>query len=263
MTSSAPGQAPVRSRGVTRNHDRIPDARGRRESVVCGEYPTHPLLCEVIEVIGPNAALAQNLTDQRSQASSPWACPACAYDRSRQHSLVVFGARALNGNGRPRTVRTSVPPTPTREEAHPCLPALATAVALKIAAGVREVIKETLGGLSYGEFLAGVASVTILGIGAFMALDELAVAPRIVDGLFTAILAIVAGSAIVAIGGSGIQPLRQYWERSLARMEEETQNMKNQSQGAKDRIKGRAQELKDQAKSTASDGPSTRPPSAR
>ena len=81
-----------------------------------------------------------------------------------------------------------------------------------------------------------------------------------VDGLFTAILAIVAGSAI---GTSGIQALRQYWERSLARMEQEIQNMQNESQGAKDRIKGRAQEMKEQATEPASNGARTRPLSAR
>jgi len=36
------------------------------------------------------------------------------------------------------------------------------------------------------------------------------VVPNIVTGLFDAVLAIVAGSAIVAIGGTGTQPLRQY-----------------------------------------------------
>lgn len=88
-------------------------------------------------------------------------------------------------------------------------------------------------------------------------LGELAVAPRIVSAAFYALLAIVAGSAIVAIGGSGIQPLRQYWERSLARIEEESQHMKDESQGAGDRIKDRAHELKAQAQAQMSDGEAT------
>ncbi|GAC1528294.1 MAG: hypothetical protein NVS3B12_00040 [Acidimicrobiales bacterium] len=134
---------------------------------------------------------------------------------------------------------------------------LIVVLAAAAAAAVKEIIKVALGGLSYGQALSNVASITIITIGAFMALDELAVAPRIVSAAFYAMLAIVAGSAIVAIGGSGIQPLRQYWERSLARIEEESHNMKNESQGAGDRIKGRAQELKGQAQAQVSDGDRT------
>jgi len=38
----------------------------------------------------------------------------------------------------------------------------------------------------------------------------------IVTGLFYAILAIIVGSAIVAVGGGGIQTMRRYWERAAA-----------------------------------------------
>jgi len=127
-------------------------------------------------------------------------------------------------------------------------------VAGALAAAARELIKASVGGLSYGPMLANVAGTTIVVIGFFAALDELKVAPNIVTGLFDAVLAIVAGSAIVAIGGSGIQPLRQYWERSLSKMEEESKNIKSESQGAGDRIKDRAQELKGQAQTGAPQG---------
>jgi hypothetical protein len=90
-----------------------------------------------------------------------------------------------------------------------------------IAAGARTLIQSTLGGLGYGNALANVASVAILVVGTFAALNQLGIAPAIVNGLFYALLAVIVGSAIVAIGGGGIQPMRARWERALSRIEEE------------------------------------------
>jgi hypothetical protein len=94
-------------------------------------------------------------------------------------------------------------------------------VASAIAAGVKDLLTATMGGLSYGRLLATLASVAIIAIGIFAALSELQIATPIVDGLFYALLAIIAGSAIVAIGGSGIGPMRRVWERAISRVEEE------------------------------------------
>ncbi|HEY1330645.1 MAG TPA: hypothetical protein VGH10_04125 [Actinomycetota bacterium] len=94
-------------------------------------------------------------------------------------------------------------------------------VASAIAAAVKDIVGAALAGLSYGRLLATLASVGIIAIGVFAALSELQIATPIVNGLFYALLAIIAGSAIVAIGGSGIGPMRRVWERSLARVEAE------------------------------------------
>jgi len=56
-------------------------------------------------------------------------------------------------------------------------------------------------------------------LGVFMALDQLRIAPAIVNGLFYAILAIIVGSAIVAIGGGGIRTMQRYWERASLNLE--------------------------------------------
>jgi hypothetical protein len=66
--------------------------------------------------------------------------------------------------------------------------------------------------------------------GAFAALDQLQIAPRIVTGLWYAILAIVVGSAVVAIGGGGIKTMQRYWERATTRAEERTPELKRQAQ---------------------------------
>ena len=59
----------------------------------------------------------------------------------------------------------------------------------------------------------------ILVIGVFAALNQLQIAPEIVNGLFYALLAIIVGVAIVAFGGGGIQTARGYWERVSRRAE--------------------------------------------
>ena len=94
-------------------------------------------------------------------------------------------------------------------------------VASAIAAGVKELVGNALGGLSYGPTLATAASVAILVLGVFAALNQLEIAPAIVNGLFYALLAVVVGSAIVAIGGGGIQPMRSRWESALSKYDEE------------------------------------------
>jgi hypothetical protein len=94
-------------------------------------------------------------------------------------------------------------------------------VAAAIANGVREIVAGSLGGLSYGRTLANVAAGIILVIGVFAALTQIQIAPAIVTGLFYAMLAIIAGSAIIAIGGGGIVPMRKQWEKAIDKMEDE------------------------------------------
>jgi hypothetical protein len=120
-------------------------------------------------------------------------------------------------------------------------------VASAIAAAAKTVIESALGGLSYGKILANVASMFILGFGVFAALNQLQIAPAIVNGLFYAILALVVGSGIIAIGGGGIVPMRKQWEKAMAKAEEEAPKLREQSQGGKERIAQRGQELKQQA----------------
>ena len=131
---------------------------------------------------------------------------------------------------------------------------LIVVVASAIAAAVKELIQASLGGLSYGKTLANGAGIAIIAVGAFAALNQLQVAPAIVNGLFYATLAIVAGSAIIAIGGGGIKPMQQRWEQTMQRYDEEKPKMQQQTKGASDRIAQRAQELKGKASDGASSG---------
>ena len=122
-----------------------------------------------------------------------------------------------------------------------------------IAAAVKEIVEASIGGLSYGRALAVAASVAILVITGFAALSQLEIAEDIVNGMFYALLAVIVGSAVVAIGGGGIQTMKRYWERAASRAERESSSIKDEASGAKERIQERAQERKDQM-SGATDG---------
>lgn len=122
-------------------------------------------------------------------------------------------------------------------------------VASAIGAAVREMIDASLGGLSYGRALATAAGAAIIVIGIFAALNHLLIAPQIVTGLFYALLAIIVGSAVIAVGGGGIQPMRERWMNVLTKYDEEKPKVQQAAQGAKERIDQRAQVRLQQAKS--------------
>ncbi len=132
-------------------------------------------------------------------------------------------------------------------------------VASAVAAGAREIIDASLGGLSYGTMLANVASGAILLVGVFAALNQIEIAPEIINGLFYAVLAVVAGSAIVAIGGGGIQPMRQQWERAMDRIEQEAPAIREEAANtSKEDLTARAEQRRQQASSSGTGG-SVRP----
>ncbi|HJU57229.1 MAG TPA: hypothetical protein VJ774_00630 [Actinomycetota bacterium] len=94
---------------------------------------------------------------------------------------------------------------------------------------VTDLLSAALGAVSGGEWIARAAGMAILVIGIFAALNQLQIAPEIVNGLFYALLAIVVGVAVVAFGGGGIQTARRYWERFTVRAEEKTSEIRREA----------------------------------
>ena len=114
-------------------------------------------------------------------------------------------------------------------------------VAAAVAAAVRELAAAALGNLSWGRVLANVAGVAILTIGFFAAVSQLQIAPAIVNAVFYAILAIIVGSLVIAIGGGGIQPMRERWQRALERLDAEMPRAWEAISGADQRVKERVE----------------------
>jgi hypothetical protein len=98
-------------------------------------------------------------------------------------------------------------------------------VAAAIAKAVTDLGSNLLSSVSGGQVMAKGAGIAVLVFGAFAALDQLQIAPRVVTGLWYAILAIVVGSAVVAIGGGGIKTMQRYWERATTTAEQRAQQV--------------------------------------
>ena len=101
-------------------------------------------------------------------------------------------------------------------------------VASAIAAAVRELIANTLGGLSYGKVLANIASIFILGLGIIAALNQVGIATTVTTPVLIAVLATIAGILIVGVGGGLVRPMQSRWEQYLETMSQETGRIKAQ-----------------------------------
>lgn len=134
---------------------------------------------------------------------------------------------------------------------------LIVVIGAAIAAAVGDIVRASLGGLSYGSALAAAAATAILVVTGFAALDQLNIAPAIVTGLFYAILAVVVGVLVVALGGSGIQPMREYWTRALSRIDREAPSVRDAAKNAPQATKNLAQERREQAREMAGTGAGT------
>ncbi len=114
---------------------------------------------------------------------------------------------------------------------------LIVVLAAAIAAAVKGLIQNSLGGLSYGAVLANVASVLILALGVIAALNQLQIAQNVVNAVLYAALTILVGVTVVAVGGGGIHPMRERWERGLTKLDEEAPQVKAHATQAKERAK--------------------------
>jgi hypothetical protein len=99
-------------------------------------------------------------------------------------------------------------------------------IAAALAKVVTDLLSAMLGAATGGAWIARAAGFAVLLVGIFAALDQLKIAPAIVNGLYYAILAIIVGSAIVAVGGGGIQTMRGYRERTSQSLESKTREIK-------------------------------------
>lgn len=156
------------------------------------------------------------------------------YDPSSMVAKLVFFAVMLFGLQLAFSVFGPNPISDLISGAIAYLPNLVVAIVIIVVAAfladlVRNITASALSRVSYGNSVATGAYIAILGLGVFAALDQLNVAENIVNGLFYALLAIVAGSLIIAIGGGGIEPMRERWGRALAKLDQEAPQLKDGS----------------------------------
>jgi hypothetical protein len=99
---------------------------------------------------------------------------------------------------------------------------LIVVVAAAIAAAVKDLIGNTLGGLSYGKILANAASIFIIAIGVIAALNQIGIATTVTTPILIAVLATIAGVLIVGVGGGLVRPMQARWDNWLDRAAQES-----------------------------------------
>jgi hypothetical protein len=113
-------------------------------------------------------------------------------------------------------------------------------VAAAIASAVKDLINSTMGALSYGRVLANIASIFILALGIIAALNQIGVATTVTTPVLIAVLAAIAGIAIVGVGGGLIRPMQQRWENWLDKAEHEIPRMRETVESTSDRTMAHA-----------------------
>jgi hypothetical protein len=125
-----------------------------------------------------------------------------------------------------------------------------------IAAAVRELLSNTLGGLSYGKLLANAASVFIIGLGVIAALNQVGIATAVTLPILIFVLATIGGILVVGIGGGLVKPMQHRLEGYLSKAEEETPKLKQQVDSAPP-VAEQARRAANAVKNAAESGDST------
>jgi hypothetical protein len=109
-------------------------------------------------------------------------------------------------------------------------------VAAAIARVVKDLLSATLGGLSYGRFVASTAAVVIIALGVIAALNQIDVASTVTQPILIAVLATAGAILAIGIGGGMVRPMEQRWERMLNAAERETSSMAAYQRGRQDAL---------------------------
>jgi Conserved TM helix len=95
-------------------------------------------------------------------------------------------------------------------------------IASAIARVVKDLVNGAIGGLSYGAFLAGAASVVIIALGVVAALEQVGIAAAVIQPVLWVVLLTVGAVVAIGVGGGLIKPMQDRWERMLTAAERET-----------------------------------------
>ncbi len=126
-------------------------------------------------------------------------------------------------------------------------------VAAAVATAVKELISTSLGGLSYGNTLAGIAAAFVLFLGVIAALGQVGVATTVTTPVLITILATIGGILVVGVGGGLIKPMQHRWEGYLTKAEDEAPRIKEQAANAPS-VQVQAQQAKAQAQGSTQEG---------
>jgi len=112
-------------------------------------------------------------------------------------------------------------------------------IASAIAKVVKDLILGAIGGLSYGPFLANLASIVIIALGAIAALNQVGIAAGVTQPVLYTVLLTAGAVVAIGVGGGLIKPMQARWERMLSAAERETTTkLAAYQQGRADAMRG-------------------------
>src|SRR5687768_11159701 len=106
-------------------------------------------------------------------------------------------------------------------------------VGAALAASAKKFLSNVLGGLSYGNAVATGVAVLVMVLFGKAALDQVGIATNVTNAVLYTALAIIAGVAIVGVGGGLIRPMQTRWEDMLHKASQEKDNVRTQVQQQK------------------------------
>ena len=102
-----------------------------------------------------------------------------------------------------------------------------------LATAAKKFLANVLGGLSYGNAVATGVGILVMVLFGKAALDQVGIATTVTNAVLYTALAIIAGVAIVGVGGGLIKPMQTRWEDMLTKASDEKDNVKAQVQQQK------------------------------
>ena len=99
-------------------------------------------------------------------------------------------------------------------------------VAFAIANAVYGLVSGTLSETGYGNVVARICQIAIVFFGVVAAFGQVGIATTVTTPILWTVLAMIAGIAIVGVGGGLVGPMRERWERMLHTAEDEAGKMK-------------------------------------
>lgn len=125
------------------------------------------------------------------------------------------------------------------------LPRLAVAVIIVVIASaiahvVKDLVEAALGEVTYGRFLAGLASAFIIALGVIAAVNQIGVATTVTEPLLIAVLATAGAILAIGLGGGLVRPMQQRWERILSAGERDAGKVRSTAyeRGREDAMRG-------------------------
>jgi hypothetical protein len=132
-----------------------------------------------------------------------------------------------------------------------------------VAAGVAGLVARTMGDTPTGKVVAAVVPALVMGIALFMILNQLKIAPEIVEITYTALIGALALGLALAFGLGGrevaAEMLRNAYRKGQEHRSQVKADIQTGKQGARDQAQSATQETRPRAEPVRRDGTGARP----